>query len=74
MKKLLKILAYPKALLSLGILFFIIGFLDVELNGASNISEMTWWGKTSVYGIFGIFGMLIIGFVIMPLFNKIFKK
>jgi len=63
--KWLKKLLDLNVLLGIGIFFLLIGFVDViGFTDARSITEMTWWGQTSIYLFFIIFIALVLSPVI----------
>ena len=68
----------PRKLLAVGALFLGIGFIDAILvTDASAISEMTWWGQSSVWAFMVMLAGLTVRFFVLPLggwFVNLFKK
>ena len=68
----------PRKLLAVGAAFLGIAFIDVlAVTDASSISEMTWWGQSTVYAFLVMLAGLAVRFFVLPLggwFVNLFKK
>jgi len=77
MKKILNFILNPKWGIGLGLLFFVIGFIDIELSGGNSFIEMSWWGKSAYVGFLAILAIFFVRFMLLPfgyMIVNLFKK
>jgi len=73
MKKILNTIIDPKKGIVLGLVFFVVAFINSLIVDARSMSDLSWWGKIATIGMMIILGIIFIRFFIVPIGYWIIK-
>jgi phosphatidylglycerophosphate synthase len=77
MKKIFNVIIDPQKGIVVGLVLFVIAFINSLMVDARSMSDLSWWGKIATVCMMIILGIMFIRFFIIPIgywIVKLFKK